>query len=254
MSNNQDSLFIPDWPAPSNVKSCITTRLGGFSEGCFESNNLAHHVADDTVAVAKNRKQLASAIACDQIQWLDQVHGTKLVEAMPDEYTRTADGCYSSNKNQVCSVMTADCLPVLLCNKAGTQVAAVHAGWRGLASGIVANALALFDDRAADVMVYLGPAISNSHFEVGIDVLEAFFEASLSEAHLNSVSLAFSPSVSRPMKYQANIYALAKAELNELGVTAIYGGDYCTYRDSDRFYSYRRDGQTGRFASLIWLT
>lgn len=254
MSSNQDSLFFPDWPAPSNVKSCITTRLGGSSQGCFESNNLARHVADDVTAVSENRKQLSKAIGRDQIQWLDQVHGTKLVEAQPDELDRTADGCYSGKKNQVCAVLTADCLPILLCNKAGTQVAAIHAGWRGLAKGIVSDAVSLFDDCGADVMVYLGPAISNSHFEVGVDVLEAFFAASLSESHLSAVSHAFSPSISRPMRFQADIYALAKAELNELGVTNIYGGDSCTYRDSERFYSYRRDGQTGRFASMIWLT
>jgi YfiH family protein len=254
MTSKSASFFVPKWPAPANVKSYITQREYGFSEGGYASNNLALHVDDEPESVAKNRSQLESAITCDSIQWLDQVHGRKIIEAQSDGFTRTADGCYSRVVNQACAVLTADCLPVLLCDKSGTQVAAVHAGWRGLSQGIVSSAVDLFDCDVDDLLVYLGPAISSEHFEVGIDVLEAFFESAKTELQLSSISRSFIPSLKHPMKFQADIYVLAKAELNMLGVTEIYGGESCTYSEAERFYSYRRDGQTGRFASLIWLT
>jgi polyphenol oxidase len=165
---------------------------------------------------------------------------------------RTADGSYADQPGAICAGMTADCLPLLLCNKKGTEVAAVHCGWRGLAKGICEGALKKFQAKPADIQAYLGPAISSAHFEVGIVVLEAFFKAARTSAQTDAIAAAFIPA-SRPMHFYADIYALARAELNALGVTAIYGGGDCTYADETRFYSYRRDKVTGRMASLIWL-
>lgn len=247
------TLLFPDWPAPASVKSCITTRQGGVSQPPYGGFNLALHVADDSRAVEANRDQLLQALALDDVQWLEQVHGTKLVEAKSDTLVRTADASTTVEAGIACAVMTADCLPLLLCDDAGTRVAAVHAGWRGLAQGIVTETVKSFACKPQDLLVYLGPAISADAFEVGIDVLEAFFDSAKSERHLQAISRSFQPSNALAMKYLADIYALARAELAELGVSRIYGGDYCTYSDADRFYSYRRDGATGRMASLIWL-
>lgn len=249
-----DELIFPDWPAPNGVKACITTRAGGISRGPYSSNNLAFHVGDDEAAVAENRKRLQEKLNLKlPPQWLEQIHGQKVIAARADERVRTADGCYSSTPGLACAVLTADCLPVLLCNSSGSRVAAVHAGWRGLAKGIIGRALNQFDDAPEGLLAYLGPAISKAHFEVGIDVLEAFFKGARSAEHAEQVGAAFAPS-SRPMRFYADIYALARAELEALGVTAVYGGSYCTFAEGQRFYSYRRDGETGRMASLIWLS
>lgn len=246
-------LLIPEWPVPAHVKACISTRQGGVSDAPYEGFNLASHVGDDIDSVERNRTQLLQELAVDSVQWLEQVHGTKLVEAQNDGRVRTADACYSRASGIACAVMTADCLPVLLCDEYGSQVAAVHAGWRGLAEGIISETVASFSCAPEKLMVYLGPAISARAFEVGIDVLEAFFESAKSESHLQAVSQSFKPSNALAMKYLADIYALARAEFDELGVNRVYGGDFCTYSDAERFYSYRRDGVTGRMASLIWI-
>ncbi|GAA5317377.1 MAG: purine nucleoside phosphorylase YfiH [Candidatus Pelagadaptatus aseana] len=248
-----DHYLMPDWPAPNNVKACITLRGDGASAKPYDGFNLATHVGDEESAVTQNREQLMAELGLKSVQWLEQVHGTKLVEAKTDGLVRTADGAYSCNRGHVCAVLTADCLPVLLCDRQGSQVAAVHAGWRGLADGIVGRAVKSFKAPPEDVLVYLGPAISQPNFEVGIDVLEAFYGAAINEVHLQGVTRAFQPSKQSPMKYQADIYALARAELSALGVTSISGGDQCTFADADHYYSYRRDDITGRMASLIWL-
>lgn len=249
-----ENLIIPDWPAPSTVRAAITTRAGGASRDSFKSNNLALHVGDAPETVKANRQNLCRVLGLDKApQWLEQVHGTKVVEACDDGLVRTADGCISAQRGVACAVMTADCLPILLCNRQGTQVAAVHAGWRSLAAGIVRAAVAKFDDQPSEILVYLGPAIGQAHFEVGIDVLEAFFANALSANHCEAITSAFIPSA-RPMKYQADLYRLARAELSALGLAGVYGGDFCTFDDARRFYSFRRDGVTGRMASLIWLT
>lgn len=250
-----ESFFIPDWPAPANVKACISLRQGGASKPPYLSNNLALHVDDDSAVVEANRQQLIElANIPGQPQWLEQIHGTKLVEAQSDGLVRTADACYSKATDQPCTVLTADCLPLLICDKAGSQVAAVHAGWRGLADGIVREALATFKVPSHDLLIYLGPAIGPEEFEVGIDVLEACFEEALSSEHAEAISECFTPSLKHPLKFYADLYALARAELQALGVDGgdIYGGDVCTCRDADRFFSYRRDGVTGRMASIIW--
>ena len=242
-----------DWPAPANVHACITTRSGGFSLPPYSSNNFGLHVGDDPLTVEKNRAQLCAQLGLvNKPQWLEQVHGVKVVSAKADGMVRTADGSYSNQPGQACLVMTADCLPVLLCDKQGTQVAALHCGWRSLAKGICARGLQKFSGNPGDIIAYLGPAISQTNFEVGVDVLEAFFKSARSHEHREQIASAF-VSAYRPLHFFADIYALARAELNALGIHTIHGGAYCTYAEADRFYSYRRDKTTGRMASLIWL-
>lgn len=245
--------LTPDWPAPANVRSYITIRAGGISLPPYVSNNLGLHVGDNPEHVAANRAQLSAHLGLQHTpQWLEQIHGVKVVNAKTDGVVRTADGSYSNQVGHTCLVMTADCLPILLCDKQGTQVAALHCGWRSLAKGICARGLQKFSAQPGDILAYLGPAISQPHFEVGVDVLEAFFKAARSWQQADEIANAFI-SAQRPLHFYADIYALARAELRSLGVTAIYGGDYCTYADATRFYSFRRDKVTGRMASLIWL-
>lgn len=246
-------IITPDWPAPANVKAAITTRKGGVSEGDFADFNLAMHVGDTESSVEQNRARLRDALGlAREPQWLEQVHGRKVVQAESDGWVRTADGAHTTESGLACAVLTADCLPVLLCNRAGTRVAAVHAGWRGLAKGVLASAVARFEEPSSELMAYLGPALSQRNFEVGVEVLEAFFDAARNPEHADAVAAAFAPSA-RPLHFCADLYALARAELGSLGLEAVYGGDYCTYRDSDRFYSFRRDQRCGRMASLIWI-
>jgi YfiH family protein len=181
---------------------------------------------------------------------LEQVHGTDVEYAPTAAGTPAADASYSDQVGRACVVMTADCLPVLLCNQQGTQVAAAHAGWRGLCNGVLRNTLATFSS-PDQVMAYLGPAIGPEAFEVGTEVLQAFIQKSLNEQHRQQIESAFMPSPAN--KYRADLYALARAELVNCGVKHIYGGDYCVYSSPEQFYSYRREPVTGRFASLIWL-
>ncbi len=244
----------PAWPAPAGVKALLSTRRGGASQPPWDSNNMALHVGDDPQAVAANRRALAQRAGWQQPpQWLEQVHGTRVVEAEADGWVRTADACFTTRRGLACTVLTADCLPVLLCDAAGSQVAAVHAGWRSLAGGILTASCERFSCSASDLLVYLGPAISQPHFEVGIDVLEAFFERAQTPEHCAAISDAFRPSPNRPLKFHADLYQLARAELTQRGVTRIFGGDACTFAEADRFYSFRRDGCTGRMVSAIWL-
>ncbi len=249
----------PQWDAPANVRAIITTRHSPEGESSsvppYDSFNLALHVDDAESAVLANRQCLQSALKVEhRPQWLEQIHSTKIVEAKSDDLVRTADASHTKTPGLPCVVMTADCLPILLCDSEGTQVAAVHAGWRGLAKGIVRDTVKQFSAPAHQLVAYLGPAIGQDYFEVGIDVLEGFYGNALSPAHCEVISSAFRPSTIHPMKFNADLYQLARAELEQLGVTSISGGDFCTVEDSQRFYSYRRDGQTGRMASLIYLT
>jgi YfiH family protein len=168
--------ITPDWPVPANVRSYITTRAGGVSLPPYAGNNLGLHVGDNPAQVATNRAQLSIGLGLQNTpQWLEQIHGVKVINAKTDAVVRTADGSYSNQPGHACLVMTADCLPILLCDKQGTQVAALHCGWRGLAKGICARGLQKFSANPGDILAYLGPAISQPHFEVGVDVLEAFF-------------------------------------------------------------------------------
>ena len=251
MQNNH--LIVPDWPVPAHVRTCITTRKGGASSGPYHDNNLGLHVGDDPARVEQNRVALCRRLGLTKApQWLEQIHGIKVVTARADNLVRTADASYTSDNGQACLVMTADCLPILLCDKSGSEVAALHCGWRSLAKGICGRALEKFLAKPQALMAYLGPAISQPHFEVGVDVLEAFFKSARSPTHAEHIASAFMPA-QRPLHFYADIYALARAELRALGVQDIYGGGLCTYAQAEDFYSYRRDGVTGRMASLIWL-
>lgn len=238
--------IVPDWPVPANVKAVSTTRLGGASQQPYQGLNLGLHVGDKTEHVQRNRTQLQQELRLvDSPAWLNQIHSNRVLElnasltVVPD-----ADGSYTQASGIACTVMTADCLPLLLCDTAGTQVAAVHAGWRGLADGIIEVALEKFTVPADQILVWLGPAIGPDAFEVGSEVREQFIAEQL------QAEQAFKP---YGEKWLADLYLLARQRLQRFGVTNIYGGEYCTFGDPDRFYSYRREGVTGRQASLIWI-
>ncbi|MBU1438354.1 MAG: peptidoglycan editing factor PgeF [Gammaproteobacteria bacterium] len=236
----------PDWPAPASVSALSTTRQGGFSTGVFASLNLGSHVGDDAILVEKNRDLLQQQAAMPGAPaWLNQVHGCDVLDlAKWQGDVVSADAAVSNEAGKVCLVMTADCLPVLFCNVQGTKVAAAHAGWRGLCDGVLEQTLAHFDN-PADVMVWFGPAIGPGQFEVGAEVRAAFL------AKNAIANQAFVPQGTS--KYLANIYLLARQRLMAAGVSRFYGGDYCTVTSPELFFSYRRDGQTGRMASCIWL-
>lgn len=244
--------ITPDWPAPKQVMALTTTRQTGESLAPYQHFNVALHVGDDELAVTRNRQQLCNHLeGLTAISWLDQVHSSDIVDACAAKLV-TADANYSGQSGIACAVMTADCLPLLVCDRHGREVAAIHAGWRGLLGGVIENSLARFNASTDQLMVWLGPAISQPHFEVGDDVRRAFITASSIEQR-PMVDAAFAPHPQNANKYFADLYALARLRLQAIGVSAIYGGEFCTYADTERFYSYRRDSQTGRMASLIYL-
>lgn len=242
--NLLERCIIPDWPAPANVKALQTTRHGGCSIAPYDSLNLGDHVGDAPLAVAHNR-QLLSALLPSEPVWLKQVHGTAVVDAAQADCWPEADACVSSRTGAVCVVMTADCLPVLLCDEQGSVVGAVHAGWRGLCDGVIAQTVHAMNAQPAALMAWLGPAIGTRAFEVGDEVRAAFV------ARLPQSAAAFAAST--PNKWLADLYQLARLHLNALGVTRIYGGGLCTCTDREWFFSYRRDGVTGRMGAFIWL-
>ncbi len=243
MSGWAHDWLTPQWPAPARVRVCVTTRAGGVSLAPFDSFNLGEHVEDDPLAVTKNRQRLVSLLGCKPA-WLRQVHGIGVVPADPARVVE-ADASWTATPGIASAIMTADCLPVLFCDRAGTRVAAAHAGWRGLAAGVLEATLDALAVAPEETLVWLGPAIGPLAFEVGAEVREAFVVA-----HPQATQ-AFSPSA-RAGHYLADIYQLARIRLAARGVTAVYGGDFCTHSDP-RFFSYRRAARTGRFASLIWL-
>ncbi|MFO3907261.1 purine nucleoside phosphorylase YfiH [Enterobacter hormaechei] len=239
-------LIVPEWPAPDGVVACSSTRTGGVSEGAWESLNLGAHCGDDLNHVEENRKRFfAAGRLPSKPVWLEQVHGTAVLSLTGEPYaSKRADASYSNTPGTVCAVMTADCLPVLFCNRAGTEVAAAHAGWRGLCAGVLEETVACFADSADNILAWLGPAIGPQAFEVGPEVREAFM------AHDPQAESAFRPAGE---KYMADIYQLARQRLTHLGISQIYGGDRCTFTEKSDFFSYRRDKTTGRMASFIWL-
>lgn len=244
-SDNENFLW-PDWPVPVHVRAVCTTRIGGVSQPPYASLNLGDHVGDAASAVAENRARLRSVLNLPaEPCWLQQVHGNDVVDAAAQSQLCQADAAYTDQHGVVCAVLTADCLPLLLCDRAGTQVAAVHAGWRGLANGVIEQALENFAAPGSELMAWLGPAIGPRAFEVGDEVRAEF------SAHDAAAAAAFQ--ASRAGHWYADLYTLARQRLAACTVNAVYGGDYCTYTDAARFYSYRRDGSTGRMASLIWL-
>jgi YfiH family protein len=251
------SFITPDWPGlPSNVGALATTRKGGASGGPYDDGcgggglNLGLHVGDDPEAVRANRASLEAALP-GRPAWISQVHGSAVVDAATvgaGQPVREGDASIATRAGQVCAILTADCLPVLFADAGGKVVGAAHAGWRGLAGGVLgATVAAMRDAGATDISAWMGPAIGPTAFEVGADVLDAF------EAALPGAAAAFAPYPGRPGKHLADIFALARMMLARDGVTLVHGGQHCTATERERFYSYRRDGVTGRLASLIWL-
>jgi YfiH family protein len=246
----------PQWPVAPRVRAVSTTRAGGFSHGAYASLNLATRVGDDPSAVERNREVLRSVLRLDPL-WLHQVHGTDVVEADSAPPLVHADAAVSRTRHHACAVLTADCLPLLLADRDGTVVAVAHAGWRGLAGvaggknggraggGIIEATVARIGVPGSRLVAWLGPAIGAAAYEVGEDVYRAFIAGDAGAA------AAFQPG--RPGKFHADLCALARRRLQSVGVTAIHGGGYCTYSDPERFFSYRRDGQTGRMATVIWI-
>lgn len=239
-----EHLIAPDWPAPTNVKALQTTRAGGISSAPYDSLNLGDHVGDAPLSVARNRMLLNTLLPSEPV-WLEQVHGTVVANGDLASCLPQADACIARHRDAVCVVMTADCLPVLLCDAMGSVVGAAHAGWKGLAAGVVEATVQAMNVAPQSLMAWLGPAISQQAFEVGAEVRAVFVDADPRAAS------AFIPG--QHGKWLADLYALTRLRLNALGITQIYGGDYCTYRDSKRFFSFRRDGVTGRMGTFIWL-
>lgn len=244
---NPEDCIVPDWPAPPMVRALITTRSGGVSIGPYASMNPADHVGDTPDAVLRNRALLRRLLP-NEPHWLKQVHGTAVYRAgaaangIPPE----ADACVSATPGAVCVVLTADCLPVLLCDQAGTVVGVAHAGWRGLCAGVIERTVEAMNRPPEELLAYLGAAIGPKAFEVGGEVRDAFV------ALAPEATAAFAPAAVGG-KWLADIYLLARQRLARAGVSRVYGGGDCTFTDGARFFSYRRDGATGRMAALIWL-
>jgi hypothetical protein len=242
-------LIEPDWPAPRGVRAVATTRLGGVSTGPYASLNLGDHVGDDAAAVAANRARLRAALALpDEPLWLRQVHGVGVAEARANGRGAEADALVADAPRLVCAVLTADCLPILLCDDAGSHVAAVHAGWRGLAAGVIEATIADVSGRGVAperLLAWMGPAIGAAAYEVGAEVREAFLAADAGTAR------GFTPNARG--RWQLDMALLARRRLGAAGVTRVWGGNLCTHADSRRFFSHRRDGTCGRQATLIWL-
>jgi len=236
--------ITPDWPVPKQVCALQTTRQGGISVAPYDSFNLGIHVGDDPVRVNRNRMMLGSVMPSEPV-WLEQVHGTIVANADMADCLVQADACIARQRGSVCVVMTADCLPVLLCDTQGSVVGAAHAGWKGLAAGVIEATVEAMNIKPKNLMAWLGPAISQPAFEVGDEVRDAFVSAH-PQAALAFVS-------GQQGKWLADIYALARLRLNALGITEIYGGVDCTFSEEDKYYSYRRDGVTGRMGTFIWL-
>lgn len=245
----------PSWPAPANIRAFTTTRHGGISSSPYDSLNLGLHVNDDSQKVLHNRQYvyLAEKVPAEPF-WLNQTHSTNVIDISQQKYNQSSDqaiintdGSYTCHANKVSVVLTADCLPVLFCSSAGNEVAATHAGWRGLCNGILENTVDFFRCPATEILVWLGPAIGPQRFEVGLEVKQQF------EIQDPNANFAFQLIDYTKQKYLANLYLLAKQRLIKRGITQIYGGEYCTYSQNNLFYSYRRDKQTGRMASMIWF-
>ena len=247
----QFKLLNPKWPAPPQVKTAVTTREGGISQGPYQSLNLGDHVGDDPKCVLENRALLGKFLPNEPI-WLKQVHGVKV--STPNARLDEADAIVTNKPNEVLAIMTADCLPVLFTFESGDVIGAAHAGWRGLCNGVLENTVKEIQllsaaSSAENILAWLGPAIGPTSFEVGADVLEAYQDAKIRFPEQSFVAIP-----GKPGKYLANLYLLARSRLESVGLHQIYYGDYCTVNQDEQFFSYRRDGVTGRFASLIWIS
>ncbi|OOF59584.1 peptidoglycan editing factor PgeF [Rodentibacter genomosp. 2] len=240
--------IFPNWQVPSNIHAFTTTRQGGVSAAPFDSFNLGDHVGDEKSAVKTNRTLLVEKFNLPQTPlFLTQTHSTEVIQLPYCDNNFNADAVYTRQSNQVCTVMTADCLPVLFTTRQGNEVAAAHAGWRGLCDGILEETVKCFKAQVQDIIVWLGPAIGPNAFQVGGDVVEQF-------VRIDPIAeTAFRTDSSLQSKYLGNLYQIARQRLNKLGITEISGGDHCTFNEKDLFFSYRRDGKTGRMASVIWF-
>lgn len=236
----------PDWPAPAGVKAASSTRLGGVSLGPYASLNLGRG-GDETPAVTENRRRMFTALKLPaEPSWLHQVHGPHVVRAPLATPEPDADACFTTQAGVVCAVQTADCLPVLFCDDSGSTVAAAHAGWRGLCAGVLEQTVAALQLPPQRLMAWLGPAIGPAAFEVGAEVRAAFIARDAQAAQ------AFRPAAA-PQKFFADLPLLARQRLRRSGVQNIHGANHCTHADASHFYSYRRDGASGRMASFIWI-
>lgn len=236
-------VLIPDWPAPANVNAMQTTRVGGVSTGRYASLNLGDHVNDQPQHVAANRQRLSHLLPSEPV-WLNQVHGIRVIDAAHASCIESADASFTTRRQVVCVTMTADCLPVLLCDRAGTVVAAIHAGWRSLCDGVIEATVRAMPVDAANLIAWLGPAIGPAAFEVGSEVRAQFI------AQDAQAEYAFA---AHGEKWLGDLYRIARQRLHTAGVTHISGGGRCTFGEPETFFSFRRDGDTGRMASLIWL-
>ncbi|MGH8283762.1 MAG: peptidoglycan editing factor PgeF [Gammaproteobacteria bacterium] len=238
--------IIPDWPVPVNVRAVSTTRTGGVSKGVYASLNLGQHVGDDAGAVAENRRYLMSALNLHrEPHWLKQVHGARIVRLDSAAIAEPFDAAVTQSLDAACVILTADCLPVLFCDRAGKTVAAAHAGWRGLAAGVLETSIAAMHTPPAEILAWLGPAIGPDAYEVGEDVHTALVK------DRPQADEAFEPR--RPGKWLCDLYLLASQRLRRAGIKHVYGGGFCTFSERERFFSYRRNGECGRMATLIWL-
>ncbi|VAW57552.1 FIG00003370: Multicopper polyphenol oxidase [hydrothermal vent metagenome] len=265
---NNINIITPDWPAANNIRAFCTTRNypgnekdsrptrnAALSDNTYDNFNLALHVQDDPLRVKANRRHLIKQFNLPhEPVWLDQVHGCELIDIAnvqtleltdKSSVTLKADASYSTKPNRICTILTADCIPVLICNKQGTKVAAAHAGWRGLGNGVIETAVSSLNEAPDEILVWLGPAIGADVFEVGEEVRDFFVKKQPESI------VAFKQN--RANHYLADMAKLARLRLQRLGIEAVYGGEYCTYTDQNRFYSFRRDVKTGRQASLIWF-
>ena len=237
----------PDWPAPDSVHGGCTTRLGGVSRVPYAGLNLGRSGGDDPAAVSENRRRAFAALqAPAEPHWIFQVHGTEVVRAPFAAITPPADACFTTQPGVVCAVQAADCLPVLFCDEAGSVVAAAHAGWRGLAAGVLEATVAALPVASNTVLAWLGPAIGPEAFEVGDEVRAAFLQVDAAAADCFR-------SAPQSGKHYADLFALARQRLARAGVARVYGGGLSTHAEPERFYSFRRDGVTGRMAAMIWL-
>ncbi|NVK21644.1 MAG: peptidoglycan editing factor PgeF [Kangiellaceae bacterium] len=243
MQKASPSLIIPNWPAPNIIRAFSSTRIGGVSQACYQGLNLAQHVNDEVVCVEQNRQQLQQLTQYPPALWLEQVHSNIAIEYDLKALNSQVDASFTQHSQQTCVVMTADCLPVLFCNQAGDWIAAAHAGWRGLADGVLLNTLKNYSGTSS-LMAWIGPAISQKYFEVGDDVKQVFIEQDSDNSQF-FVEKANG-------KWLCDLAGIAKQQLQNNGVE-VYLSNLCSFSDSEHFYSYRRDGRTGRMASLIWI-
>lgn len=240
------NMIKAEWEAPAHINAFITTRMGGVSQAPYDHFNLALHTGDDKAHVEKNRRLLLETFHLPSAPcWLNQTHSNKVVHVEHDN-NRDADAAITTKPNQVLAIMTADCMPILICNRNDQEIAAIHAGWRGLACGIIENTIQSMQSEPNDLMAWIGPAICEACFEVGDDVKSTFIN------QYDFTKYAFTPALYEK-KWLGNMNLIAKLILNQLGIQKVFNSNFCTIENGDLFYSYRREGTTGRMASLIWI-